>query len=285
MKATFSVWSGYYSDLSFEDAVLEFKRNGVMALELANEHAEELLRRGENIIEIAKQARAFLDKEGVTVTQGHLPFKFGIVAEKQELPNLLRYIDMFEAMGITEMVLHCDRLPKSPEYTAQERLAMNIESLKIIAEHVKDKDIYICLENLRQPQIHPVREPLAVAFADDLLKMIELVGCDRFAICLDTGHLNLVSGNQREFILKAGKHLRALHIADNQNLADMDQHLLPFSRGTVNFFEVVEALREIDYVGMFNFELPGEMRAPLPIRAKKLEYTKFIYDYLMSENA
>ena len=65
----------------------------------------------------------------------------------------------------------------------------------------------------------------------------------------------------------------------------MDQHLLPFSRGTVNFFEVVEALREIDYVGMFNFELPGEMRAPLPIRAIKLEYTKFIYDYLMNERA
>ena len=58
---------------------------------------------------------------------------------------------------------------------------------------------------------------------------------------------------------------------------------LPFSRGTVDFFDVVRALREIDYEGMFNFEIPGEMYAPLPIRNKKLEYTKFVYEYLINE--
>ena len=276
---------GYYADLSFEDAVREFKKNGVMALELSTEHGAKLFARGEDVLLTAAQARAFLDKEGVTVTQGHLPLSFGIVSQVDEIGTMLRYIDLYEAMGITEMVLHCDRLPKSPELLAQERLEKNVASLKIIAEHIKDKKIFICLENLRQPKIHPVREPLALGHAEDLLKIIELVGSDRFAICLDTGHLNLVNGNQRDFILTAGKHLRALHIADNQNLADMDQHLLPFSRGTVNFFEVVEALREIGYVGMFNFEIPGEHRAPLPILAKKLEYTRFIYDYLIGEQA
>lgn len=283
MKTTFSIWMGYYFDLSFEEAICEFKKNGVMALELSSEHGEELFKRSDDFIKTAKEARRFIEKENVTMTQGHLPLSFGIVSQRDEIQTLLRYIDMYEAMGITEMVLHCDRLPKSPELTAEERFRENIKSLKIIAKHVENKDIYICLENLRQPAIHPVREPLAVAFAEDLMKIIEVVGSDRFAICLDTGHLNLVEGNQGDFIRAAGKHLRALHIADNQNLADMDQHLLPFSRGTVDFFDVVRALREIGYIGMFNFEIPGEMRAPLPIRAKKLEYTKFIYDYLINK--
>ena len=32
MKTTFSIWMGYYFDLSFEEAICEFKKNGVMAL-------------------------------------------------------------------------------------------------------------------------------------------------------------------------------------------------------------------------------------------------------------
>ncbi len=283
MKATFSVWMGYFADLPFEDAVREFKKNGVTALEFSIEHGAELFARSDDVIATGKAAREFIEKENVVVTQGHLPLSFDIVRQRGEIDILLRYIDMYEAMGITEMVLHCDRMNKSPELSKEERLLENVKSLKIIAEHVKDKKIYICLENLRQPAIYPVSDPLPLGFAEDLLNIIELVGSDRFAICLDTGHLNLVSGNQGDFIRKVGKHLRALHIADNQNVADMDQHLLPFSRGTVDFFDVVKALREIDYVGMFNFEIPGEKRAPIPIRAKKLEYTRFVYDYLMNE--
>ena len=283
MKTTFSFWMGYYADLSFEDALLVFKKNGVNAVELSFEHGAELYARSEDVVATGKAARAFAEKENITMTQGHLPLNFGIVSQRDEIDVLLRHIDLYEAAGVKDMVLHCDRLPKSPELSAAERLAENVKSLKIIAEHIKDKDVYICLENLRQPQIHPVREPLPLGFAEDLLKIIELVGSERIAICLDTGHLNLVSGNQGDFIRRAGKRLRALHIADNQNVADMDQHLLPFSRGTVDFFDVVRALREIDYVGMFNFEIPGEMRAPIAIRNKKIEYAKFVYEYLINE--
>ena len=205
-------------------------------------------------------------------------FTFGELATQ-----IAKFHAFFEAIGIKNMVLHCDRLPKSVDLTAEERLNENIASLKVIADHIKNKDIHICLENLRQPKIHTVKEPLPLGFAENLLKIIDLVGSDKFAVCLDTGHLNLVEGNQGDFIRKVDKKLLALHIHDNQNLDDMDQHLLPFSRGTVDFADVMKALREINYEGMFNFEIPGEMNAPLPIRQKKLEYVKFVYNYFMNE--
>jgi sugar phosphate isomerase/epimerase len=283
MNATFCVWTGYFFDLSFEDAILEFKKNGVDAVELSSEHGAELFARGDDVVATGKTAKEFAKANGMTITQGHLPLRFGIVTQRDELPMLLKYIDMYEAIGIKNMVLHCDRINNSRDLSSEERLRANVESLKVIAEHIKNKDIYICLENLRQPKIYPVKEPLSLGFAEDLLKIIELVGSDRFAICLDTGHLNLVEGNQGDFIRKAGKKLHALHIHDNQNLDDMDQHLLPFSRGTVDFSDVMKALREIDYEGMFNFEIPGEMKAPLPIRLKKLEYVRFIYDFMMND--
>jgi chromosome partitioning protein len=79
-----------------------------------------------------------------------------------------------------------------------------VESLKVIAEHVKDKDISICLENLRTASPERDVEDLVAGSVDNILEMIEAVGSDRFGICLDTGHLNLTYKNQREFILREG---------------------------------------------------------------------------------
>ena len=58
--------------------------------------------------------------------------------------------------------------------------------------------------------------------------------------------------------------------------------MMPFTKGRVDFFEVVRALREIDYNGLFNLEIPGETRIPLALRNEKIKYIKACYDYLMS---
>ena len=99
----------------------------------------------------------------------------------------------------------------------------------------------LCLENLR----HIFRG------IDEILYAIDEVGSDRLAVCLDTGHLNLTkTGTQRDFILKAGKRLRALHIANNDGKED--RHLAPFTGSVgIDFTEVVDALREINYNGLF----------------------------------
>ena len=284
MKTTLSFWSSYFRELPFEEAVESFMQHDIHAVELSSEHGKELMGRDGDYLKTAKQIRAFLHKKSFTVTQGHLPLHFKIATDREKaLPEVLRYIDFYEAIGVKNLVLHCDRLYAFPEMGKAERFHENIISLSVIAEHIKNKDIYICLENLRQPNAYPAREPLPLGHAEDLLKLIEATGSDRFAICLDTGHLNLVADpDQAHFIRTAGKHLRALHIADNQNLDNLDEHLMPFGRGKVDFFAVVKALREIDYEGMFNFEVPGESQCPIPIRHAKLEYIKCCYDYLMT---
>ena len=58
--------------------------------------------------------------------------------------------------------------------------------------------------------------------------------------------------------------------------------MMPFGKGNVNFGEVVQALREIDYEGLFNLEIPGERLAPLEVRGYKVEYVRKCYEYLMS---
>lgn len=276
MEAKLSIWSFYYYELSPEEAVEEFIKNGINCSELSGEHGLELLNRDVDVVSTGKKFAQFINERNFEISQGHLWLKVKLCSDDDAIDKLYRWIDMYEAIGIKNMVLHYDRL-SGTGLSRRERADKNIEKLKILAEYIKNKNITICLENL-SPNIPDVKE-LIGHNADDLLYIIERVGSEKFGICLDTGHLNLTEYNQREFILKAGKKLKALHIADNQGRSN--QHMMPYTRGTVDFKEVVEALREVDYHGLFNLEISGESHIPLELRNEKIKFIKACYDYLM----
>ncbi|MBQ8409932.1 MAG: sugar phosphate isomerase/epimerase [Clostridia bacterium] len=265
-----AIWSNYYYELSPEDAVREFIKNGIYASELADEHGAMLLERGDDVRATGRAFAEFLKENDFDMTQGHLWLYAKICTEQGAIEKLYKWIDLYEAIGIRNMVLHCDVLAFD-ESRYEECAAKNIEKLKIVAEYIKDKDITICLENLGPQYV--------ITNVDRINYIIDQVGSDKLGICLDTGHLHLNGKSQREYILKAGKRLRAIHIADNEG--KWDQHLMPFSGGHINFSEVVSALREIGYDGLFNLEIPGESRIPLELRNAKLAYIQSCYNYLM----
>ena len=271
------VWSSYYIDLSPEEAVDRFCQNGIYASELSDEHGAMLLERGDDVKRIGEEFKAFLKSRGFDMPQGHLWLKAKICADESAVAKICRWIDLYEAIGIKNMVLHCDNLANT-SLSKQEKQQMNVERLKIIAEHIKDKEVTLCLENLR-PHFRGECD-LVDESADDLLAIIDMVGSPRLGICLDTGHLNLTLKDQRRFVLTAGDKLKALHIANNDGTAD--QHTMPFGRGSVDFASVVKALREIGYDGIFNLEIPGESRIPLPLRDAKLAYIRTGYEYLVN---
>ncbi len=47
--------------------------------------------------------------------------------------------------------------------------------------------------------------------------------------------------------------------------------------------KVVEALCKIGYAGVFNYEIPGESRCPLPVKHAKVRCLRAGYEYLMRE--
>jgi sugar phosphate isomerase/epimerase len=140
-----------------------------------------------------------------------------------------------------------------------------------LTAYLKGSDVHICLENLFTH----------TQTCSQLLSLIERAGNDNLGICLDTGHLNLADRDQAAFIRQAGTYLRALHITDNQE--KMDEHILPFARGTVDWLTVVRSLDKIHYGGLFNYEIPGENKAPLSIRLAKLDYIKEMTRCLFAE--
>ncbi|MFN3270324.1 MAG: sugar phosphate isomerase/epimerase family protein, partial [Candidatus Kapaibacteriota bacterium] len=72
-------------------------------------------------------------------------------------------------------------------------------------------------------------------------------------MCLDTSHANVTKVNIKEFIYTAKERIYATHISDN--LGQNDDHLFPYS-GTINWEEVINSFKEINYNGILNLEVP-----------------------------
>jgi len=174
-----------------------------------------------------------------------------------------RWIDLFNALGVEAGVLHLGGNGLAAAGWSTERIfARRCTALSRLAEYARGGCTVLCLENLNAGS--------GVCSIDDIEAVLKAVDAPNTGICLDTGHANLNGVDNADFIRRAGTRLLALHVADN--LGQHDDHLLPYGRGTVCWSEVMKALREVRYRGLFNFEVPGENRCPPAVRLAKLDY-------------
>lgn len=266
-----SMWSAYYVDLSPEDAVLELEKNGYAYSELSDEHADVLLARGDPE-KTGAEFKAFADAHGVSFPQGHLKLRARILNE-DDRSYVKKELDLFRAIGIKNAVLHLDRGPEGSGLDLEGLREANLKALADLVGHIRGRDTVICLENLGSP---------ITRSAEALLWFIGQLGDENLGICLDTGHLNLSPDkDQTKFILTAGKHLKALHLADNDGTGD--QHLMPCARGTVDFEAVFTQTRDMGYDGLYNYEVGGERAVDLELRGIKLDYIRRVSEYYYSK--
>ena len=191
----------------------------------------------------------------------------------QAMDDMKRWLDLFNALGVKAGVLHVGgKALQAAGWSAHRIFARQVQALQQICAYAKNGPTMICLENL--PADYP-----GMVTVTDFNRLHAAVGADNLALCLDTGHANLSGVDPAAFIQQAGTWLKALHIADN--LGQNDDHLLPYSRGTVRWPAVLRALREVHYDGLFNFEVPGENRCPPPIRLAKLDYARQLADWMI----
>lgn len=267
MPIKLSMWTSYLFDISPEDAIGEMADADWHYVELSDEHTRVLLERGKPET-VGREFGAFARDRGVAVEQGHLDLPINIApgddAQRREtIEGLKPWLDLYCAIGITAGVLHpggCD----DPSLAQEQRM----QSLHEISDHLQGTGLVICLENCSSGEaLKPVLEETDPA---------------RVGVCLDTGHLNLTEEKQGDFIRAVGPRLLALHLAENAGQSD--EHVMPFARrGSVPWSEVAAALRDVGYPGLYNFEVPGENRCPLPVRRLKLGYLKELAAWIFEQ--
>ena len=276
MNFKYSVWTDYYNFLSVEESVDKLSAAGFSYAELSINHTHTLLARSGDPSQIGKQLQRYTQDKGFTISQGHLSFSKGLCSQ-ESVDTIKRELDLFLGVGIQNAVIHANG---GASLDDQERFERRVQSLSELAEYIKGTPIRLCLENLGSvPETHTVVR---------IRKFIDAVGSDQLKICLDTGHLHLVNGrgeaelSQGDFIRQAGKDLCAMHVTNNSGGGD--DHLMPFSsRYGVDWKVVVLALRDINYEGLFNLEILGENKAPMPILEAKLAYIAQMVRYMTSE--
>jgi sugar phosphate isomerase/epimerase len=284
-----SMWTSYLMELSAEDMVKAFAEAGWQYLEFSDEHGNALLRRNDPL-GAARELVKIVGDLGVSFPQGHYMLTWGdydrgVDARPADIASLddtsfaehmdqmKRWVDLFNELGVGAGVLHAGGHLGIRDNADPGRVRRRqIEALQAVADHAAGGPTTICLENLGH-----------VPSAEKLNSLIDATERDNIAICLDTGHLNIAGGVCADFVRTAGPRLQALHIADN--LGENDDHMLPYGKGTVGWTPFMQALREIGYDGLFNYEVPGEtQRCPLPARLAKLDYAKRLAEWMVTSD-
>lgn len=277
MELRCSVASDFNYRLSPEAAVEEYLAAGFVCMELGQGHSKNLLFRDGTPEQNGRAFARFAEDRGFTVPQGHLDLDMELT-EPADVDILKRWLDLFHGVGVKAAVLHATGAYDQPY---EQQLELRSAAIRQLLDHIRGTDMTICLENLfSKPMIRT---------ADGILELIEACGgSEQLGICLDIGHLHRVRSHglteqtATEFIQKAGKRLKALHIHDNHG--DLDDHLFPFTDKGLDWKEFMQALSVSGYKGLFNLEIHTESHGvPTAVRALKLRYARQLCDYLLSE--
>lgn len=218
----------------------------------------------EETIKILQKEKELAEAAGVEISQVHGPWTWPIreVTESgraERLASMKKSIRYTAILGCSTWVVH-PHMPFDTRDigTGHEGMTwdLNLEFMRELLVVAKECDVTICLENM------PMAE-LSIARPDEILKMVKEIDDDNFKICLDTGHVayykDLSVGDSVRLL---GDYIKTFHIHDT--FPGNDIHLMPYY-GVIDWEDFIEALKEINYQGVFSLETLPSRKLPTPI--------------------
>ncbi len=169
-------------------------------------------------------------------------------ARKKAIDEMNLTIETAAKIGARIVIVHSgNMLTNSLDgFEKNRRIETCIQSLKIVSETAKKKNVRLALENL-----------LGGMVAGEAWQLEEIVGAldkDVVGVCVDVSHASLCK--ELDKILKTfASRIIAVHISDNHGKTD--DHLIP-GEGMLDFVKIARKLKEINYGGVFTLEVLGE---------------------------
>jgi len=275
------IWTSFYVDLSPEDAFQRFANMGWRDLEVSAEHGK-MATQGENWRERLGDLRKLCRESGITLWQMHAPLELNVTdpdpqKRERDINTAARWVEYAHELGLPHLVIHPGgRQGAQSDDEKAEIFALNVDAFERLTEIASRFGVKFCLENM-QERIGQEKWRLGARISD-LNELIDSVGSNALGICFDSSHANVTKLDMSQAIHECGDRLLATHISDNDGSGD--QHKLPFY-GNINWKDVVSALKDTEYACLFNLEIPGEIRVPLPVRDARLNYAREILEYMM----
>lgn len=198
-----------------------------------------------------KNAKKLSEKYGIDFWSMHLPFgPFEMIdpsslnrdIRKNTAEKLCELIKIGGDMGIDKFVVHPSGEPIE-ENDREERLKYSRESLSILADVCEKCGGVICVEDLPRTCLGRCISDMKFLTNED----------NRIKICFDTNH---ITAEKPEDVIRAlGDKIVTLHVSDFDFVNE--RHWLP-GEGKISWSNVVDALKEINYNGVWMYEIGFE---------------------------
>jgi len=185
---------------------------------------------------------------GVELWTAHLPFhpfEVNNIASldkdvcKKTVETLSEYLKNAASIGIKTGVIHPSGEPIADE---DRELSMQHakECLYELAKVCKREGIVLAIEDLPR-----------TCLGRNSGEVLDLISPDEsLMVCFDTNHL--LGESIKDFVKAVGSKIRTLHVSDYDRLDE--RHWLP-GEGVIDWVEMMDLLDEINYNGVFMYEL------------------------------
>ncbi len=166
------------------------------------------------------------------------------------------------ALGVKYCVFHSVRkqdwefISTAPEFLHSK----NVEFFQNVVSPVCGKyDVNFAMETHGLTIMSTGAETDFIGDAYVLKENFDMIKSDYKAFCLDTGHINeivrLGTPTVPETVKILGKDIKVLHLHDNEGYNDSHLPPLIYGKRNINWQETFDALDEIGFDGVYNFEL------------------------------
>ena len=187
-----------------------------------------------------------LVKAGINPSSFHLPYGGYVdisgpgdqIAENAIKMNM-QILDWVGMKRIGLAVLHASFEPIPPEERPS-RFARAVESIKILGDYAKQKNIVLAIEDLPRTCLGNC--------ADEVLQLTN--HGKNASICFDVNHL-LVE-HQRDFMAKAAQYIVTTHFSDYDR--QDEKHWFP-GDGVIDWKELIGLFEKAGYKGRYIFEI------------------------------
>jgi len=232
--------SGSMGDIEIAEALRQIRDCGYDGVEVCLEPAP--LRPGRITQAGAEKVRATCDELGLEISSASFH------ADNAELESRMR--ETFEAvnvatwLGTNVLVVNAERAVEDEAARARQ-FAEIVERMKRLCGLAEPKGVRIAVEP--EPR-------LAVATADDMLRLVEAVGSPALAVNLDIGHAEVTEGDVPGTIDRFGPLIVHTHIEDIAGR--VHKHLVP-GTGEIDYRAVFAAFDRVGYRGIHTIDLFG----------------------------
>lgn len=202
----------------------------------------------------AKKLRDYLKEINLECYQAHAPFRLGFNEEFSmdniHYSEIVKSLESAAIVGAKYIVVHALVSSLEEKHLSFDR---NVEFYKSLIPYCEKYNIKVAIENIFSWDHKRKNFRGELGSPEELTKIINTLNSSCFVACIDVGHAALVGHEPEDFILKMPKGMvKTVHIQDGDY--QDDRHMLP-SIGYYNWDNIIKALKEIEFDGVFNMEI------------------------------